>query len=352
MSDLLAVEPTMIDLRGPGLEVGVVALGARLAQLRTPDRDGVLGDVVLGLEPADYDADRAFLGATVGRYANRIAGGAFTLDGIRHAVPCNEDGVALHGGPDGFDRHRFAPDPVRTGDDGTRSVTLRRISPAGENGFPGNLDVAVTYTVRGPALCIEHTATTDEPTVVNLTNHSYFNLTGRGGTVEDHLVRIPARHYLPVNARLIPTGDFALVAGTPFDLRALTRLGIHLRDRHPQLIPARGYDHTFVLDDPAADGLALAAYVEEPRSGRTLTMLTDQPGIQFYSGNFLDGTIAVRGGWTARQGDAFCLEPQHFPNSPNEPRFPTTVLHPGERYRSRIVLRFGLVSELPLDRWP
>ena len=334
----------MIDLAAQGIEVGVVEYGARLAVLRVPDRDGVLGDVVLGLD--DYSADAAFLGATVGRFANRIADGSFTLDGRRHTVPCNEDGVALHGGTDGFDRHRFAPDPVRT-DDGARSVTLRRTSPAGENGFPGTLDVAVTYTVRGAELSIDHTATTDEPTVVNLTNHAYFNLTGRGGTVEDHLVRIPARHYLPVDARLIPTGEVAPVAGTPFDLRAPTRIGTHLREPHPQLVPARGYDHTFVLDDPSDDGLRPAAYVEEPRSGRTLTMFTDQPGLQFYSGNFLDGTFAVRSGWTARQGDAFCLEAQHFPNSPNEPRFPTTVLRPGERYRSRIVIRFGVVPDPP-----
>jgi aldose 1-epimerase len=333
----------MIDLAAQGIEVGVVEYGARLAVVRVPDRDGVLGDVVLGLD--DYSADAAFLGATVGRYANRIAGGSFTLDGRRHTVPCNEDGVALHGGTDGFDRHRFAPDPVRTDGDGARSVTLRRTSPAGENGFPGTLDVAVTYTVRGAELSIEHTATTDEPTVVNLTNHAYFNLTGRGGTVEDHLVRIPARHYLPVDGRLIPTGEVAPVAGTPFDLRAPTRIGTHLREPHPQLVPARGYDHTFVLDDPSGDGLRPAAHVEEPRSGRTLTMLTDQPGLQFYSGNFLDGTFAVRSGWTARQGDAFCLEAQHFPNSPNEPRFPTTVLRPGEQYRSRIVIRFGVVPD-------
>ena len=340
----LAAGPALIDLDGPGIEVGVVALGGRLARVRTPDRDGVLADVVLGLEPADYAADRAFLGATVGRYANRIDGGTFTVDGRRYAVPCNEDGVALHGGPDGFDRRAFTPDPVRTGPDGARAVTLRRTSPAGENGFPGNLEVAVTYTVRGTEVSVEHTATTDAPTVVNLTNHAYLNLTGRGGTVENHLVRIPARHYLPVDARLIPTGDLAPVDGTPFDLRAPTRLGTHLRDRDPQLLRTRGYDHTFVLPAPADDGLTLAASVEEPGSGRTLTVLTDQPGVQFYSGNFLDGTLVVRGGGAVRQGDAFCLEPQHFPNSPNEPRFPTTLLRPGERYRSRIVLRFGTTS--------
>jgi aldose 1-epimerase len=330
----------MIDLSGPVLQVGIVTLGARLALLRAPDRDGVAADVVLGL--ADYAADTDYLGATVGRYANRIAGGTFVLDGRQYTVPCNEDGVALHGGPDGFDRQEFRADPVVTDPDGARSVTLRRTSPAGENGFPGTLDVAVTYAVRGAELAIEHTATTDAATVVNLSNHAYWNLTGRGGTVEDHRIRIPAEHYLPVDDRLIPTGELAPVAGTPFDLRTPGRLGAHLRDGHPQMLRTRGNDHTFVLDGPAGD-LALAAHVEDPASGRTLTVLTDQPGVQLYSGNFLDGTVVRRDGTAVRQGDAFCLEPQHFPNSPNEPAFPSTVLRPGGRYRSRIVLRLGVV---------
>jgi aldose 1-epimerase len=334
----------LIELGGSALQVGVVALGARLAVLRAPDRDGTFADVVLGLDPDGYRDDRAFLGATVGRFANRIDGGTFVLDGRRHTVPCNENDVALHGGPDGFDRQVFTADPVVTGPDGSRSLTLRRTSPDGENGFPGTLDVAVTYAVRGAELHIEHTATTDAPTVVNLTNHAYFNLTGHGGTVEGHRMRIPADHFLPVDDRLIPTGGPAPVAGTPFDLRTPTPLGRHLRAPHPQLARTRGYDHTFVLDRPAGADLALAAHVEDPGSGRTLTVLTDQPGVQFYSGNFLDGTIRLRDGTAVRQGDAFCLEPQHYPNSPNEPDFPSTVLRPGERYRSRIVLRFGMIE--------
>lgn len=329
----------MIELNGPDLQVGVVALGARLARVRAPDRAGVLGDVLLGLD--DYTADTAYLGATVGRYANRIADGVFVLDGERHTVPVNEGTVALHGGADGFDRHEFAADPVVPGEGGSASVTLRRTSPAGESGFPGALEVAVTYTVDGPELLVEHTATTDAPTVVNLTNHGYWNLTGRGGPVEDHVVRIPAGHYLPVDGRLIPTGELAPVDGTPFDLRTATRLGAHLRAAHPQLLATRGYDHTFVLDRPAGAGLALAAEVEEPTSGRSLRVLTDQPGLQLYTGNVLDGTLVLRGGTTARQGDAFCLECQQFPNAPNEPGFPATVLRPGETYRSRILLRFG-----------
>ena len=340
-----AVEP-LIDLSGPVLQVGIAALGARLALLRAPDRHGTVGDVVLGLDAAGYADDRTYLGATVGRYANRIAGGTFRLDGRRYHVPCNEDGAALHGGPGGFDRQVFTADPVVVGADGTRAVTLRRTSPAGENGFPGALEVAVTFAVRGAEVHIEHTATTDAPTVVNLTNHAYFNLTGHGGSVEDHRLRIPAGHYLPVDADLIPVGGPSPVADTPFDLRTPTPIGRHLRCAHPQLTVARGYDHTLVLERPAA-GLAIAAHVEEPESGRTLTVLTDQPGVQLYSGNFLDGTTVLRDGTVARQGDAFCLEPQHFPNSPNEPRFPSTVLRPGERYRSRIVLRLGRVVRSP-----
>ena len=336
-----------IELTAPALRVEVVEFGARIVRILAPDRDGVLGDVVLALDAAGYAADGDYLGATVGRYANRIAGGTFTLDGRRYEVPCNEDGgagaVALHGGTDGFDRKRFTADPVVAHADGSRSVTLRRTSPDGENGFPGELALTVTYTVSGSELHIEHTATTDAPTVVNTTNHAYFNLTGRGGSVEDHRIRIAAGHYLPVDDRLVPTGEVAPVADTPFDLRTPTRLGAHLRDGHPQLRRTRGYDHTFVLDPAPGDDLVPAAHVEEPGSGRTLTVLTDRPGVQFYSGNFLDGTTVLRDGSSVRQGDAFCLEPQLFPNAPNEPRFPSTVLRPGDRYRSRIVLRFGVV---------
>jgi aldose 1-epimerase len=331
----------VIELHGRDIEVGVVERGARLARLRTPDRNGVLADIVLGLDPPDYRHDRAYLGATVGRYANRIAGGAFSLDGHRYTVLCNEDGVALHGGTDGFDQQMFSVDPVRTLPGGSQSVTFRRTSPDGENGFPGTLDVAVTYTVGPAELRIEHTARTDRPTVVNLTNHAYYNLSGRPGTVEDHLVRIPAGHYLPVDDRLIPTGERAPVDGTPFDLRTPVRLGNRLRENHPQLLRTRGFDHTLVLDR-SSDEPALAAHVVEPTSGRSMSVDTDQPGVQLYSGNFLDGTIIVRGGAAARQGDAFCIEPQLFPNSPNQPDFPSSVLRPGKLYRSRITLRFGV----------
>ena len=333
----------VIDLGGPDLQVGVTGYGARLVLLAAPDRDGRFDDVAVGLDAAGYRADTAYIGATVGRYANRIAGGAFVLDGRRYAVPPNEGEVALHGGRDGFDHAAFAADPVVTGDDGARAVTLRRTSPDGESGFPGTLAVAVTYTVRRSELTIEHSATTDAPTVVNLTNHTYFNLAG-GGTVEDHLVRLPAVHSRPADDGLTPPGAPAPVDGTPFDRRAATPSGRHLRAADPQLRRTRGYDHTFVLDRTPGAEPAVAAHVEEPRTGRTLTVLTDQPGVQFYSGNFLDGTVHRRDGRAVRQGDAFCLEPQAFPNAPNEPRFPSTVLRPGEHYRSRIVLRLGVLA--------
>jgi aldose 1-epimerase len=320
-------------LRGEYLSAEVVALGARLARLRVPDAAGVPGDVVLGL--SDYRADRAYLGATVGRYANRLAGGAFVLDGRRYTVPRNEGTVALHGGTDGFDRQEF------TTSAGDHAVTFRRTSQDGENGFPGNLEVAVTYTVRDRELEIEHTAVTDAPTVVNLANHAYLNLAG-AGSVEGHRIRIAAAAYLPVDAALIPTGECAPVAGTPFDLRTPTPIGRHLRADHPQLHRTRGYDHCYVLD--GGPGLREAAYVEEPVSGRTLTLLTDQPGLQFYSGNSLDGSFALHDGTAVRQGDAFCLEAQAFPDAPNQPSFPSAVLRPGETYRSRTVFRFGVLA--------
>ncbi|WP_219419531.1 aldose epimerase family protein [Pseudonocardia nigra] len=322
-------------LRSGALEVGVIGYGARIVAVRAPDRHGTWGDVALGLADEEaYRRDTAYLGACVGRFANRIAGGRFTVDGVEHRIPTNEPDVALHGGPAAFE----AADWERTEASDT-SVMFRRTSPAGENGFPGTLDVAVTYAVDGPELRIRHEATTDAPTVVNLTNHAYWNLAG-GGSVEDHEVHLHAAQFLAVDEHLIPDGPPAPVAGTPFDFRSPTRLGARLRADHPQLRAARGYDHTYVLDgEPDADGLRLAARVAEPRTGRTLELRTDQPGVQFYSGNMLDGTLVLRDGTTARQGDAFCLEPQAFPNSPNRPDFPSTVLHPGETYCARMTVR-------------
>jgi aldose 1-epimerase len=325
-------------LRAPGVEVGVIAYGARIVSVRAPGRDGHWAEIALRLaDEAAYRRDRDYLGACVGRFANRIARGTFTLDGVTHRVPTNEPGAALHGGRGAFDAVNWQVDSV-----GHSAITLHRTSPDGENGFPGTLDVAVTYRVDGAELSIEHAATTDAPTVVNLTNHAYWNLAGTG-TVSGQEMRLAASHYLPVDGHLIPEGGPpAPVAGTPFDFRTPAGIGARLRADHPQLHAARGYDHTFVLDDPlGADGLRPCATVVEPVSGRTLELRTDQPGVQFYSGNMLDGTLVLLDGTTARQGGAFCLEPQAFPDSPNRPDYPSTVVRPGCTYRSRSVLRFG-----------
>jgi aldose 1-epimerase len=324
-------------LRSDALEVGVIAHGARIVAVRTPDREGRWADVALGLADEDaYRRDHAYLGACVGRYANRIAGGTFTLDGREHRIPLNEPAAALHGGPGGFDAVPWNRDDPRDA-----SVTLRRTSPEGENGFPGTVEVAVTYAVDGAELRIEHEARTDAPTVINMTNHAYWNL-GGAGPVEDHEVQLAASRFLPVDEHLIPSGPPTAVTGTPFDLRAPVRIGARLRAGHPQLRATRGYDHTYVIDgEPGTDGLRHAARVVEPHSGRTLELRTDQPGVQFYTGNMLDGSLILRDGTAARQGDAFCLEPQAFPDSPNRPDFPSTVLRPGDVYRSRSVLRFG-----------
>lgn len=331
----------MIELRSADLAVGVVPHGARLARVRAPDRDGHPGDVVLGLAEEDYPEDRAYLGAVVGRYANRIAGGRFVLDGREHRIPCNEPGAALHGGPQGLDHAPFVPGPVERLPGGAR-VVLRHHSPDGEGGFPGALDVTATYTLRGPDLLVELTATTDGPTVVNLIHHAYFHLAGGGG-VAGHRVRLYADRYLPVDEHLIPTGELAPVDGTPFDLRSPAAVGTGLATGHPQLTVAGGYDHTFVLDGsgPREGDLRTAAHVHDPATGRTLTVLTDRPGVQFYSGNMLDGSVVLRDGTRAGYREAFCLEPQLFPDAPNRPHFPSAVLRPGQVHRTRILWRFG-----------
>jgi aldose 1-epimerase len=324
-------------LRSDVLEVGVITYGARIVSVRTPDRDGRWGDVALGLADLDaYRRDTAYLGACVGRYANRIAGARFTLDGVEHRIPPNEGRNALHGGPDGFESAQWTTDGP-----GEASVRLRHTSPDGDNGFPGTLAATVTYAVDGPQLRIEHTATTDAPTVVNLTNHAYWNLAG-GGSVEDHEVQLHAGHVLPVDDESLPTGAPVPVDGTPLDYRSPARIGARIRDGHPLLVAVHGHDHTYVLDGVAdADGLRTAARVVEPRSGRTLALRTDQPSVQFYTGNMLDGALVLRDGSTARQTDAFCLEPQGYPDAPNHPDYPSAVLRPGEEYRSRIELTFG-----------
>jgi len=322
--------------------VAVLAYGATIASVVVPDREGQVADVVLGFDDlAGYLRPHPYFGATVGRYANRIAGGRFGLDGVEHHLPVNNGPNSLHGGTVGFDKHLWSAQESTS----PESVVLRHVSPDGDMGFPGQLTATVTFTVNGSDLRIDYLATTDRATVINLTNHSYFNLAGAGaGSVDDHEVRLLARQFTPVDEDLIPTGEVADVAGTPMDLGSLRPIGTALREGRDDEQVRRaggGFDHNWVIDGSDGGGERLAAQLREPTTGRTLEVWTDQPGVQFYTGGHLDGTVTGRGGRAYRKGDAFCLETQHFPDSPNQPSFPSTVLRPGETYRTGTVFRFG-----------
>jgi aldose 1-epimerase len=336
-------EYTLVDERG--VEVAVLTYGCILARVLAPDREGRRADVALGLSSLEaYETRNPFFGCVVGRYANRIGAARFALDGREYRIPTAQPPNALHGGIRGFDKHVWkVAREIAEGD--AVGLELRHLSPDGDQGFPGNLDARVTYTLRGGELRIDYQATTDQTTVVNLTNHSYWNLRGEGeGSIQDHVVALAASHYTPVDEGLIPTGEVAPVAGTPFDFRQAKPIAEGLRSDHPQVALARGFDHNWVLDradPPEADSLALAARVLEPVGGRTLEVLTTEPGVQFYTGNSLDGRVYGPSGRAYRQGDGFALETQHFPDSPNKPEFPSTVLRPGEVYRSTTVFRFG-----------
>jgi aldose 1-epimerase len=325
----------LITLGGePGPQLEVLDLGATTHRLVVTGGDGVRRNVVLGHPTAaHYLASTAYLGAIVGRYANRIAAGSFSLDGRAVQLAVNDRGNTLHGGPDGFDRRIWT---VVDGDDDR--VDLRLESPDGDQGFPGGVVAEVRYTVLPDGVRIELSATADAPTVVNLTNHSYFNLAGEGsGTAEDHLLQLPADQYLPVDATGIPLDGPAPVDGTPFDLRTPTRVADAVRRDHPQLRDARGIDHNVV---PAGTGFRLVATVSEPTTRTALDLLSDQPGLQVYTGNFLDGSELGTSGSLYRQGDGIALEPQLFPDSPNHPSFASPVLRPGERYTAVSQWRF------------
>jgi aldose 1-epimerase len=325
--------------------VELLTYGAIVHRIEVPDRAGRVLDVALGLPSLeDYVERSPYFGAVVGRFANRIADGRFTLDGTEYHVPVNEPPTSVHGGLEGFDKKLWHPEPVDEED--WLGVRLSYRSPDGEEGYPGNLSTEVTYRLARDrcSLRVDYTATTDRPTVVNLTNHSYLNLAGEGsGDVMDHVVEIAARHYLPLRSTLLPTGELAPVAGTPMDFTSPHSIGERIRDDFDQLVLARGYDHNYVLDrDGAQDGdLAFAARVTDRGSGRVLEVWTTEPGIDFYTGNFLDGSLVGRGGRTYRQGDGLALEPEHFSNSPNLPQFPSTVLRPGEHFRSATEYRFS-----------
>jgi aldose 1-epimerase len=335
----------LITLRNErGATVELTDFGATVVKVIVPDRHGQFADVVLGFDSvAGYARNPGpYFGATIGRYGNRIGGARFTLDDNTYVLaannspggmPCN-----LHGGPNGFDKVLWQAGPVAGGAEPSVQMTYR--SRDGEEGFPGNVDVTVTFTLRADnTLRIEYSATTDRATPVNLTNHSYFNLAGEGArTILAHILTLNANRYTPISAGLIPTGELAPVADTPFDFRAPHTIGERIERANEQLRFAFGYDHNFVLDH-AAGQLSLAATVLEPQSGRELEVFTTEPGVQFYSGNFLDGSPGKNGhAYERRSG--FCLETQHFPDSPNQPTFPSTILRPGQTYRSTTEYRF------------
>jgi aldose 1-epimerase len=325
-----------------GMEVKITNYGGTIESIKVKDRNGKFGDVVLGfsnLEGYTSKLNTAYFGALIGRYGNRLARGTFVLDGHTYHVPTNDGPNALHGGRVGFNKRVWEAKDVSSANE--PALELHYLSPDGEQGFPGNLNVTVRYSVdRDNGLHIDYTATTDKDTVLNLTNHSYFNLIGAGSaTILTHKLMIDADRFTPVNSTLIPTGKLESVAKTPFDFRKATDIGARIGARSQQLKLGKGYDHNFVLNHPG-DLDHLAAMVQEPKSGRVLKVYTTQPGIQFYSGNFLEGNIHGIGG-VYRHRSALCLETQHFPDSPNHPNFPTTVLHPGEQFHQTTVYRFS-----------
>jgi len=323
------------------VEARIMTYGGTVVSLRVPDRKGQAADVVLGFDNLDgYVANNnnkgtAFFGALIGRYANRIAHATFALDGKKYEVPKNDGDHSLHGGTHGFNNVVWKAKTIANG------IELTYLSKDGEAGYPGNLTTVVRYTLVKGNLRIDYSATTDKDTVLNLTNHSYFNLAGQGnGDILGHQLTLDASRFTPVDATLIPTGELKSVELTPFDFRKPTAIGSRINADDEQLHRGRGYDHNWVLDAKGG-ALAEAAQVYEPNSGRVLRVLTDQPGIQFYSGNFLDGTIKGKGGVAYQHRSGLCLETQHFPDSPNHPAFPSTQLKPGQRFHSVTVYSFS-----------
>jgi len=334
----------VVTLRGSaGVSAKVITYGATLQSLILPDRNGDAKDVTLGYASLEgYVKAPQYFGSTVGRFANRIAKGRFELDGKSYQTPKNNNGHALHGGDRGFDKVPW--EIVGVGQGKEASVTLRYVSPDGDMGYPGTLTTLAKYSLEGSSLTIEYTATTDKPTIVNITNHAYWNLAGEGSAAGamDHVLMIPADSYTPVDVGLIPTGEFRSVAGSVFDFRKPTSVGARVRDvSDAQLVAGRGYDHNFVIAREVAASARLVATVREPVSGRGFEVWSNQPGLQLYSGNFLDGTVVGKSKRAYRQGDALVLEPQIFPDTPNQAAFGSARLEPGKKYRNLIVYKFS-----------
>jgi aldose 1-epimerase len=322
-----------------GIEVGIITYGGIITSILAPDRSGERRNIVLGFNTLDdYVHKNRYFGCITGRFANRIADARFTLDSKVYTLAVNNGVNALHGGLVGFDKRVWAAQAVQMG------VALTYTSVDGEEGYPGNLEVTVMYSLSADnSLRIDYTATTDAPTPINLTNHSYFNLSGEGsGAITDHILTLYADHYTPVNANIIPTGEIASVVGTPFDFRTRTPIGLRIDADDAQIKLGGGYDHNYVINRPDDESLVLTALVEDPASGRTLETLTTEPGVQLYTGNFLDGSVVGSGGKPYEKRGGFCLETQHYPDSPNQPAFPNTILRPGEEYRTTTVYRFGV----------
>jgi len=328
----------LYTLKSGKIEARIMTYGGVLQSLQVPDRHGKEADVVLGFDSLSQyvkTGNPAYFGATIGRFANRIAHGKFTLDGKTYTLPVNNGVNSLHGGVKGFDKVVWNAKEIKNG------IELTHISKDGDQGYPGTLSVTVRYTLQGNELLIDYSATTDKDTILNLTNHSYFNLAGQGnGTILPEELKINASHYTPTDATQIPTGEIAPVAGTPFDFRKLTEIGARINENNEQLHFAKGYDDNWVLDSQNGK-MAEAAEVYDRTTGRVLTVYTTEPGLQFYTGNYLDGTLTGKDGKVYKKHYGLTLETQHYPDAPNHPNFPTTELKPGQHFHSTTVLRFS-----------
>ena len=327
-----------------GMSATIITYGASIQALSVPDRKGKAADIALGYaDLGHYLSTPQYFGATVGRFANRIAAGKYTIDGVAYQAPVNNGANSLHGGTKGFDKVNWTVAAVKSGD--TASVEMDYVSPDGDMGYPGTMTVHAVYALdEANQLTITYTATTDKTTIVNITNHAYWNLAGEGAarSINDDLLTLNADAYLPTDSGAIPTGEIRPVAGTDFDFRKPTAIGARVRDASDQqLVFGRGYDHNWVVSKTAAPAPRVVAVVTDPVSGRTLTLSSAQPGVQFYSGNFLDGTSSGKSGHIYREGDAFVLEPQIFPDTPNQPAFGSALLHPGETYSNTLIYRFS-----------